>query len=149
MRVKAIILASITIAAACDTPEEVEEHNIVVFDAMEVNRSLQEDPSQRFLVDISDETVNYFDESSEEIDFSQFFFFCPSMAAPLPLEDVAEELLQDRPQKWSVQLTAPADEVSFRAECVMICQNGQDCYERCPAQLPKQPSLPPPLPKLE
>ena len=142
MRKLMFVLTSIAVLmSGCDDTQDIDYQD-VLFDAVEVNARLEDDPSQAFLVDISDGTVNYFDESSEEIDFSNFLFFCPSMPAPLPLEVVAAELLEDRPENWSVQMT-DSDGLSFRSKCITICQNGQDCYERCPAKLPEQPEVPP------
>jgi len=144
-----ILLALLVSAlpAACDSPDfDSVDDRQVLFDAVEINASLQEDPSQWFLVDISDGTVNYFDESSEDLDFSNFLFFCPSMTAPLPLEEVAADLLQDRPKNWSVQLAEATEGLRFRSSCIMICPGGTDCYQRCPAKLPDRPPLPPPAP---
>lgn len=118
--------------------------------SVELHASRQDDPNQWFLVDISNGIVDYFDESEMDVDFTNFLFYCPTMDAPMPLEVVAPELLEDRPEVWSVRFAETSDDLRFRLGCRWVCIGGQhDCYERCPEDLlPKKPDPAPPIPSL-
>lgn len=144
-RARALALALVLCPglAACVAEEELgpEDLRSVVFDGEEVQAALAEDPDAVFFVDLREPSTYRFDQRVEPLAFEHFMVQCPSMPAPIPMEQFAAILeLNTAATLWTVE---PAGE-GFRdnedpyqpdqgeLDCGTQCDaNGGDCVIVC------------------
>ncbi len=125
-----IPLALLTMA--CDSapePDSGVSPREVYFDGAEIKAELETHPDTVFFVDARGGTVNHFDQSEEPIDFSNFLFQCPSMQAPIAMDEYLEEFDADfsANEHWSIA-SDQGSETRFRREA----QTFMECEIWCP-----------------
>ncbi len=102
-----------------------------VFEGLEVQDQLAEDPDALFFVDLREPQAFAFDQRDVAIDFSHFVVQCPSMEQPVPMEDFAQMLSfsLDAPAwtMWSAEFERSPHRSAILEEEWVCNSDGKDC----------------------